>query len=103
MSVSDSHVEPHYTMSHQYAFLTPFLGLFAPRVGQQYRDEQRRRRSQFDRGTTAAEREAFWVRTINPRRVTGTGNNVRGGTSFIDSGMKQWYETQPTTEGPSSS
>nr|XP_001396540.2 meiosis protein MEI2 [Aspergillus niger CBS 513.88] len=33
------------------------VGLFAPRVGQQYRDEQRRRRSQFDRGTTAAERE----------------------------------------------
>ncbi|PYH66051.1 meiosis protein MEI2 [Aspergillus vadensis CBS 113365] len=39
------------------------VGLFAPRVGQQYRDEQRRRRSQFDRGTTAAEREVVYVRT----------------------------------------
>ncbi|DAA79513.1 TPA_exp: putative Meiosis protein MEI2 [Trichophyton benhamiae CBS 112371] len=38
------------------------VGLFAPRVGQQYRDEQRRRRSQFDRGTTAAERESHWTR-----------------------------------------
>ncbi|KAG0648563.1 Meiosis mei2 [Hyphodiscus hymeniophilus] len=33
------------------------LGLFAPNAGQQLRDDQRRRRSQFDRGTTLAERE----------------------------------------------
>ena len=32
-------------------------GLFAPRQGQAYREEQRRRRSQFDRGTTGAELE----------------------------------------------
>ncbi|OXV06476.1 hypothetical protein Egran_05756 [Elaphomyces granulatus] len=44
------------------------VGLFAPRVGQQYRDEQRRRRSQYDRGTTAAEREIVCVRTCAPRR-----------------------------------
>jgi len=35
------------------------IGLFAPRAGQQYRDEQRRRRSQYDRGTTAAEMENY--------------------------------------------
>lgn len=32
-------------------------GLFAPRAGQQFRDEQRRRRSQYDRGTRLAELE----------------------------------------------
>ncbi|MCJ1329932.1 hypothetical protein MMC10_006613 [Thelotrema lepadinum] len=35
------------------------VGLFAPRAGQQFRDEQRRRRSQFDRGTRLAEMEDF--------------------------------------------
>ena len=35
-------------------------GLFAPRAGQHNRDEQRRRRSQFDRGTRlAAMEEAY--------------------------------------------
>ncbi|KAK2761399.1 hypothetical protein FQN54_001921 [Arachnomyces sp. PD_36] len=76
------------------------VGLFAPRVGQQYRDEQRRRRSQFDRGTTAAEREAFWVRTINPRRNTGASNtSIRGGTPYTGAGVKHWYEGLPPTEG----
>ena len=38
--------------------LTSFVaGLFAPRQGQAYREEQRRRRSQFDRGTPGAELE----------------------------------------------
>ena len=32
-------------------------GLFAPRAGQSFRDEQRRRRSQYDRGTRLAEIE----------------------------------------------
>ncbi len=32
-------------------------GLFAPRAGQNFRDEQRRRRSQYDRGTRLAEME----------------------------------------------
>ena len=32
-------------------------GLYAPNAGIHYRDEQRRRRSQFDRGTTMAEHE----------------------------------------------
>lgn len=54
------------------------LGLFAPRIGQQYRDEQRRRRSQFDRGTIAAEREATWLRSggshRSPPRFYGHSN-----------------------------
>ncbi|KAH0538723.1 hypothetical protein FGG08_004675 [Glutinoglossum americanum] len=33
------------------------VGLFAPRAGQHFRDEQRRRRSQYDRGTRLAEME----------------------------------------------
>lgn len=33
---------------------TVWLGLFAPRAGQHFRDEQRRRRSQYDRGTRLA-------------------------------------------------
>ncbi|KAG8532028.1 uncharacterized protein KY384_003664 [Bacidia gigantensis] len=33
------------------------IGLFAPRAGQNFRDEQRRRRSQYDRGTRLAELE----------------------------------------------
>lgn len=36
-------------------------GLFAPRQGQAYREEQRRRRSQFDRGTPGAENEMGMV------------------------------------------
>lgn len=32
-------------------------GLFAPRQGQVYREQQRRRQSQFDRGTPGAEAE----------------------------------------------
>lgn len=37
----------------------PTIGLFAPSAGQHLRDEQRRRRSQFDRGTTLAEQEDY--------------------------------------------
>ena len=33
------------------------LGLFAPRAGQVFRESQRRRRSQFDRGTNLAQIE----------------------------------------------
>ncbi|KAF5879639.1 putative rna recognition domain-containing protein 2 protein [Botrytis fragariae] len=35
------------------------VGLFAPSAGQYLRDEQRRRRSQYDRGTSLAEREEY--------------------------------------------
>lgn len=35
------------------------VGLFAPSAGQHMRDEQRRRKSQYDRGTSLAEREEF--------------------------------------------
>jgi len=58
-------------------------GLFAPRAGQQFRDEQRHRRSHFDRGTRLAQVEDalaaghgwiegdFWV------RLPGSKNLVR--------------------------
>ncbi|KAK2734017.1 hypothetical protein FQN57_001886 [Myotisia sp. PD_48] len=61
------------------------VGLFAPRVGQQYRDEQRRRRSQFDRGTTAAEHESYWIRNATPRRA-----NMNDMPPPI---MAPWYES----------
>ena len=35
-------------------------GLFAPSAGQHFRDEQRRRRSQYDRGTSLAERDEYY-------------------------------------------
>jgi hypothetical protein len=35
------------------------IGLFAPSAGQHLRDEQRRRRSQYDRGTSLAEQEEY--------------------------------------------
>lgn len=52
-------------------------GLFAPRHGQQYRDDQRRRRSQYDRGTTAAENEARHEGLFDPARVTHPGLDPR--------------------------
>ncbi|KAI5301569.1 hypothetical protein KEM56_001589 [Ascosphaera pollenicola] len=56
------------------------VGLFAPRVGQQFRDEQRRRRSQFDRGTTAAEREIYPL-------SGGNGNNNNNSSSTMSMNM----------------
>ena len=41
-------------------------GLFAPRQGQVYREEQRRRRSHFDRGTPGAEYEAHSQQLSDP-------------------------------------
>ncbi|RFU35802.1 hypothetical protein B7463_g517, partial [Scytalidium lignicola] len=38
------------------------IGLFAPSAGHQLRDEQRRRQSQYDRGTSLAEREEYFGR-----------------------------------------
>jgi hypothetical protein len=42
------------------------IGLFAPRQGQMYREEQRRRRSQYDRGTPGAEFEAHTQHLTDP-------------------------------------
>ena len=67
------------------------LGLFAPRVGQQYRDEQRRRRSQYDRGTTAAEREIVYVRTLAPKYTSGLNSGLRSAPCTYP-GMKIWYD-----------
>lgn len=52
-------------------------GLFAPRHGQQYRDDQRRRRSQYDRGTTAAENEARHEGLFDPARLAHPGVDPR--------------------------
>ncbi|KAL2862970.1 putative meiosis protein MEI2 [Aspergillus lucknowensis] len=79
------------------------VGLFAPRVGQQYRDEQRRRRSQFDRGTTAAEREIVYVRTLAPRRPFGAVNNGLKSAPCTYPAMKMWYESTVPEQGPKTS
>lgn len=73
------------------------VGLFAPRVGQQYRDEQRRRRSQFDRGTTAAERETYWVRNFSPRRP-----HVNEVACMQPNMMAPWYDTPIGGNNPQS-
>ena len=39
--------------------LTISAGLFTPNAGQHFRDEQRRRRSQYDRGTRLAAMEEY--------------------------------------------
>ncbi|EGC48275.1 meiosis protein MEI2 [Histoplasma capsulatum var. duboisii H88] len=77
------------------------VGLFAPRVGQQYRDEQRRRRSQFDRGTTAAEREAYFVRSsssFTARRGALNGNG--SGNGNLSCSMMLPVMMSPCYEGP---
>ncbi|KAL5047894.1 hypothetical protein BDW71DRAFT_196626 [Aspergillus fruticulosus] len=79
------------------------VGLFAPRVGQQYRDEQRRRRSQFDRGTTAAEREIVYVRTLTPRRpFSAVGHGLKSAPCTYP-GMKMWYDSSVSDHGPKTS
>jgi hypothetical protein len=42
------------------------IGLFAPSAGQHLRDEQRRRRSQYDRGTSLAERDEYDFEVFEP-------------------------------------
>lgn len=46
-------------LSRSLVLLLSRIGLFAPSAGQHLRDEQRRRRSQYDRGTSLAEREEY--------------------------------------------
>lgn len=46
-------------------------GLFAPSAGQHLRDEQRRRRSQYDRGTSLAEHEEYSYDEDLPYRYVG--------------------------------
>ncbi|PKY06900.1 meiosis protein MEI2 [Aspergillus campestris IBT 28561] len=78
------------------------VGLFAPRVGQQYRDEQRRRRSQFDRGTTAAEREVVYVRTLAPRAPSPSRNALKSAPCTYPA-MKVWYGSAVPERGPRTS
>lgn len=49
--------ESSFAFPSNKAALNTVIGLFAPRAGQSFRDEQRRRRSQYDRGTRLAEIE----------------------------------------------
>ncbi|KAK9581087.1 hypothetical protein V6Z92_008182 [Aspergillus fumigatus] len=77
------------------------IGLFAPRVGQQYRDEQRRRRSQFDRGTTAAEREIVYVQTIAAHPF-GVNNGLRSAPCTYPTSTI-WYDPTISARGPRTS
>lgn len=89
------------TKSSLYTNTNKTPGLFAPRVGQQYRDEQRRRRSQFDRGTTAAEREAYFVRSsssFTTRRGALNGNG--SGNGNLSCSMMLPVMMSPCYEGP---
>lgn len=54
MSVSNRDIRPSLVTCSLQDYR---VGLFAPRAGQNFRDEQRRRRSQYDRGTRLAEIE----------------------------------------------
>jgi hypothetical protein len=47
-----------------------FSGLFTPNAGQHFRDEQRRRRSQFDRGTRLAALEEYDIEAANHQIYT---------------------------------
>lgn len=55
-----------FNLNPPHANLLISIGLFAPRQGQVYREEQRRRRSQFDRGTPGAEFEALTQGLTDP-------------------------------------
>jgi len=60
-------LRPHSDCTRFANFLIT-TGLFAPREGQIYRDQQRTRRSQYDRGTLAGEYEAYQNRLRDPPR-----------------------------------
>lgn len=73
------------------SFHLVLVGLFAPRIGQQYRDEQRRRRSQFDRGTIAAERESCVGRNNN------NNNNTRRSPGYMGAGNNNMMSPSPVS------
>lgn len=53
--------------SHIFIMPDTSSGLFTPNAGQHYRDEQRRRRSQFDRGTRLAAMEEYDFLPFHPQ------------------------------------
>lgn len=57
LALSREHNSLPSDLPHQTTDIISLTGLFAPKQGQAYREEQRRRRSQFDRGTPGAENE----------------------------------------------
>lgn len=74
--------------NHVYARVGTLLrvspGLFAPRAGQNFRDEERRRRSQYDRGTRFAELEDSYGPSADQYRVSPgfTGGNFPRASSY---------------------
>jgi hypothetical protein len=64
------HVGGWITIKPRLLVANYLLGLFSPRAGQHIRDEQRRRRSQYDRGTRLAEMDEYDYDT-QEQRVTG--------------------------------
>lgn len=70
-------------------------GLFAPRAGQSFRDEQRRRRSQYDRGTRLAEIEdSYEVDNHDYRKQPGA---IHGG-GFYDGFHLPYFPRLPGFE-----
>ena len=63
------------------------VGLFAPRAGQHFRNQQRRRRSQYDRGTRLAEFEdAYEVEDFAGSLICGYGPRMmiaNNGHSYV--------------------
>lgn len=80
------------------------LGLFPPRSNQQYRDEQRRRRSLFDRGTAAAQREVYYVRPVltlrRPTDVNNRDHNPLRSAPSTYPHREVWYDATITERGP---
>lgn len=79
-----------------------FVGLFAPRQGQLYREEQRRRRSTYDRGTPGAEFEAHNQHLTDPALAAYPSSSsylgTMSGSSYdnfpsghADPGPSNWY------------
>src|SRR5947207_9031279 len=71
-----------------------FVGLFAPRQGQLYREEQRRRRSTYDRGTPGAEFEAHNQHLTDPALAVYPSSS-----SFLGSMNASSYDNFPSVHG----
>ncbi|RJE21256.1 Meiosis protein MEI2 [Aspergillus sclerotialis] len=83
------------------------VGLFPPRSNQQYRDEQRRRRSLFDRESSASGRDIYYTRPIlTLRHPTDVNNRPAGDNNPLRSApgtyprREVWYDATITERGP---
>lgn len=82
-------------------------GLFPPRSNQQYRDEQRRRRSLFDRGSSSSGREVYYPRPfLTLRHPTDVNSRAAGDSNPLRSApgtyprREVWYDATITERGP---